>query len=101
MLVVFSAVKLHVRDLGGHLDVTQRGLAGTLKDRFEEATSQVIAVGALPSNDPNKCLGLCSEILLAGLTFFTVARVLLSLSVSELLQLGVPKSGGGRKKKTE
>ena len=33
------AVKLDVRDLGGHLDVTQRALAGTLGGRVKEATS--------------------------------------------------------------
>ena len=29
----FSAVKLDVRDLGGHLDVTLRAVAGTLTNR--------------------------------------------------------------------
>ena len=41
----FWAVKLDVRDLGGHLDVT---LAGTLSSRVKIATTQVPAVGALP-----------------------------------------------------
>ena len=42
------AVKLDVRDLGGHLDVTLRGVAGTLTNRVTIATTQVLAVGALP-----------------------------------------------------
>ena len=40
-------VKLDVRDLGGHLDVTLRAVAGTLSSRVRIATSQVPAVGAL------------------------------------------------------
>ena len=44
----FWAVKLDVRDLGGHLDVTLRAVAGTLTKRVHLATNQVPAVGALP-----------------------------------------------------
>ena len=44
----FWAVKLDVRDLGGHLDVTLRAVAGTLTNRVNIATTQVPAVGALP-----------------------------------------------------
>ena len=44
----FWAVKLDVRDLGGHLDVTLRVVAGTLTNRLKIATIQVPAVGALP-----------------------------------------------------
>ena len=44
----FSAVKRDDRDQGGHLDVSQRGLAGTLSERFQEATFHVISVGASP-----------------------------------------------------
>ena len=44
----FWAVKLDVRDLGGHLDVTLRAAAGTLSGRVNIATTQVPAVGALP-----------------------------------------------------
>ena len=44
----FWAVKLDVRDLGGHLDVTLRAVAGTLSNRVRIATTQVPAVGALP-----------------------------------------------------
>ena len=44
----FWAVKLDVRDLGGHLDVTLRAVACTLTNRFLIATAQVPAVGALP-----------------------------------------------------
>ena len=44
----FWAVKLDVRDLGGHLDVTLRAVAGTLTKRVQIATTQVPAVGALP-----------------------------------------------------
>ena len=43
----FWAVKLDVRDLGGHLDVTLRAVAGTLTNRIKIATTQVPAVGAL------------------------------------------------------
>ena len=42
------AVKLDVRDLGGHLDITNRAHAGTLAQRAVRATSQVAMVGALP-----------------------------------------------------
>ena len=44
----FWAVKLDVRDLGGHLDVTLRAVGGTLSSRVRIATTQVPAVGALP-----------------------------------------------------
>ena len=44
----FWAVQLDVRDLGGHLDVTLRAVAGTLTNRVKIATTQVPAVGALP-----------------------------------------------------
>ena len=44
----FWAVKLDVRDLGGHLDVTLRAVAGTLSSRVNIATTQFPAVGALP-----------------------------------------------------
>ena len=47
MKAVFWAVKLDVRDLGGHLDVTLRAVAGTLSSGVRIATSQVPAVGAL------------------------------------------------------
>ena len=43
----FWAVKLDVRDLGGHLDVTLRAVAGNLTNRVKIATTQVPAVGAL------------------------------------------------------
>ena len=43
----FWAVKLDVRDLGGHLDVTLRAVAVTLSSRVRIATTQVPAVGAL------------------------------------------------------
>ena len=43
----FWAVELDVRDLGGHLDVTLRAVAGTLRSRVHIATTQVPAVGAL------------------------------------------------------
>ena len=42
----FWAVKLDVRDLGGHLDVTLRAVAGNLSSRVKIASTQVIAVGA-------------------------------------------------------
>ena len=44
----FWAVKLDVRDLGGHLDVTLRAVAGTLSSRVKIATTQVPAVEAFP-----------------------------------------------------
>ena len=44
----FWAVKLDVRDLGGHLDVTFRAVAGTLNCGVKIATTQVPAVGSLP-----------------------------------------------------
>ena len=43
----FGAVKLDVRDSGGHLDVTLQAVAGTLNSRVQIATTQVPAVGAL------------------------------------------------------
>ena len=55
----FWAFKLDVRDFG-HLDVTQRALAGALSSRVKKATSHVIAVGTLP-------MMVCSKYLLAGL----------------------------------
>ena len=42
------AVRLDIRDLGAHLDVTRRARAGTLSDRLMKATSQVHMVGGLP-----------------------------------------------------
>ena len=44
----FWAIKLNVSDLGGHLDVTLRAVAGTLSNRVKITTTQVLAVGALP-----------------------------------------------------
>ena len=44
----FWAVKLDVRDLGGHLDVTLRVVAGTLNSRVKIVTTQVPAVGPSP-----------------------------------------------------
>ena len=63
----FRAVKLDVRDLGGHLDVTLRALAGTLNSRVKMATSQVLSVGAL-SMGSQRMLGMvCSQYLPGGL----------------------------------
>ena len=45
---LFLRVQLVVRDLGRHLDFTQRAGAGTLSCRVEEATAGVATVGALP-----------------------------------------------------
>ena len=50
----FSAVTSDMRGLGGHLDVTQRALAGT-SYRVKEATSQVIAVGPSPWGVAERC----------------------------------------------
>ena len=44
----FWKVQLDVRDLGVHLDFTNRARAGTLSCRVKEATAGVAAVGALP-----------------------------------------------------
>ena len=44
----FWAVKLDVRDLGGHLDVTLRAVADNLTNRVKIATTQVPAVGPPP-----------------------------------------------------
>ena len=63
----FWAVKLDVRDLGGHLDVTFRAVAGTLDSRVKIATTQVPAVGALPLGF-QRMLGMVrSKYLLGGL----------------------------------
>ena len=43
------AVRLDVRDLGGHLDVTRRARAGTLAARVSMTMSQVPLVGAMHS----------------------------------------------------
>ena len=42
----YWAVKVDVGDLGAHLDVTLRAVAGTLGDRVKDAASQVTPVGA-------------------------------------------------------
>ena len=42
------AVKLDVRDLGSHVDVTRRARSGTLATGASKAISQVPFVGALP-----------------------------------------------------
>ena len=63
----FRAVKLDVRDLGGHPDVYLRASAGTLSSRVKIATTQVIAVGAL-SMGFQRMLGMvCSKYLPGGL----------------------------------
>ena len=70
------AVKLDVRDLGGHLDVTRRARAGTLATRASKAISQVPLVGALP-------FGFFSQLVLSDPSFcllgYTVLKVLLPL----------------------
>ena len=53
--------------LGGHLDVTQRAWAGSLSDMATGATSQVIAVGALPMGFQRMLGMVCSKYLPAGL----------------------------------
>ena len=72
------AVKLDVRDLGGHLDVTLRAVAGTLTNRVIIATTQVLAVGALPWGF-NACLDWCDQSIC--LVVFMVVKVLLYLSL--------------------
>ena len=68
----FWAVELDVRDLGGHLDVTLRAVAGTLSGRVKTATTQINVVGAL-------LIGMaCSNHLPRG---FMVAKVLPCQSV--------------------
>ena len=74
----FWAVKLDVRGLGGHLDVTLRALAGTLSSRVKIASAQVVAVGVLTMRF-QRMLGWCAQdICLVG---FMVVRVQPSLSV--------------------
>ena len=48
MLVIRRSVRLDVRDLGGHLDTTYRGRAGTLAARIPHVRSSCKAAGALP-----------------------------------------------------
>ena len=72
----FWAVKLDVRDLGGHLDVTLRAVAGTLSNRIRIATTQVPAVGALTWGF-NACLGWCVRNIC--LVDFMVVKALLCL----------------------
>ena len=44
----FRKVQLDVRELGGHLDFTNRAREGTLSCRVKDATAGVAVVGALP-----------------------------------------------------
>ena len=75
----FWAVKLDVRDLGGHLDVTLRAVAGTLSSRIRIATTQVPAVGALsPGVSTHAWDG---EIEVSAWLVLMVVRVLLYLSL--------------------
>ena len=78
----FWAVKLDVRDLGGHLDVTLRAVAGTLTNRVKIATTQVPAVGAFPLGF-NACLEWCDQN--TCLVVFMVVKVLLYLSLLSVL----------------
>ena len=66
-------VKLDVRDLGGHLDVTLRALAGTLGDR-------VSAAGALPHGGPTNAWDGVLQVsnLLAGLHWCEGAAISVS-----------------------
>ena len=73
----FRAVKLDVRDLGGHLDVTLGALAGTLSSRVKLATTQVISVGASHCGF-HVCLGWCAPSIC--LVVFMIVRELPSLS---------------------
>ena len=63
----FWAVELDVRDLGGHLDVTLRALAGILSSRVNVATAQVISGGALPMGFRRMPGMACSKYLPGGL----------------------------------
>ena len=72
----FWAVKLDARDLGGHLDVTQRALAGTQSSRVKEDTSHVIAVGA--HGISTRAWDVCSKYLPAGLHGCECAAVLVT-----------------------
>ena len=85
----FWAVKLDVGDLGGHLDVTFRAVAGTLNSGVKIATTQVPAVGALPLGF-QRTLGMVRPKYLPG--GFMVLKVLLFLlahSVHFVLRLPV------------
>ena len=92
----FWAVKLDVRDLGNHLDVTQRALAGTLSSRVNEATSHVNAVGALPMGFQRMLRMVCSKYLPAGLHGCESAAV----SVSALSAFRSAMARAVRSKKT-
>ena len=63
----FWTVILDVPYLGGHLDVTHRAPAGTLRKRVKDATSQVLAVGALTKGFERMLGMVCSKYLPAGL----------------------------------
>ena len=76
----FWAVKLDVRDLGGHIDVSLRALAGTLRSRVKIATTQVISVGTLPMGFQRMLGRVCSKYLPGGLHGCEGAAI----SVSEL-----------------
>ena len=73
----FWVVKLDVRDLGGHLDVILRAVAGALSSRGKVATTQVIAVGALRLGFQRMLVWCAPNFCLGG---FMVAKVLPSLS---------------------
>ena len=48
MMLASGLLSLMSEIIGGHLDVTLRAVAGTLSNRVKIATTQVLAVGALP-----------------------------------------------------
>ena len=92
----FWAVKLDVRDLGGHLDVTLRALAGTLSSRdLQQPPLRSLQLEPSPWGF-NECLGWCAQnICLVG---FMVVRVLSFLSAHLVhFELRLPERSGLKK----
>ena len=48
MKAVSGPVKLDIRDLGGHLDVTRPTVAGTFTNKVKIATTQVLLLAPSP-----------------------------------------------------
>ena len=55
MRAVSGPLKLDVRDLGGHLDVTLRAVAGTLTNRVKIDTTKFLLLAPSPWGS-NACL---------------------------------------------
>ena len=88
----FWKVQLDVRDLGGHLDFTNRARAGTLSCRVKSATASVASVGALPRGFQVKLGVVRGKYILAGLHAAEASCVSAS-SLSAFGQLLLGRSG--------